>query len=146
MNEKQFNFWQKSLTYANVITCIVGLLVAFFGNSIFFEIHNDYSKEVFFNSNEMTPEILQFKNFLFGIIGGSIVGFHILMILISENSFKKKEKWAYYAMWLGLLSWFCIDSSLSIYWGALYNVLLINIPALIVIGLPLVMTRKAFEK
>ena len=146
MNETRFIFWQKWLTWANVLTIIVGLLVAFAGNSIFFELHNFYSQEVFFGGNPFSEEALLFKNWLFGIIGGTIVGFHVLMVFISENAFKKKEHWAYYAMWVGLLTWFGIDSSISLYYGALYNVILINLIALLLIGLPLIMTRKYFSK
>jgi len=145
MKESKFNFWQKWLTYANVLTIAVGLLVAFAGNSFFFDIHNDYTKEVFLNGNVFEPNILELKNWLFGIIGGTIVGFHILMVMISEHSFKRKEAWAYKAMWLGLLSWFLIDSGISIYYGAIHNVVLINIVALVLIGIPLVMTRRAFK-
>ena len=142
--EKRFSFWQKWLTYANVMTIVVGLLVAFAGNSFFFEMHNSYTRDVFLNGREFEPHILELKNWLFGIIGGTIVGFHVLMIMISENSFKKKEMWAYKAMWYGLLSWFVIDSGISIYYGAVHNVVLINLVALVLIGLPLVMTRRHF--
>lgn len=145
MDETKFNFWQKCLTYANVITIGVGILVAFAGNSVIFELHNNYTKEIFFDSGEFEPHILKFKNWLFGIIGGTIVGFHVLMVMISENSFKKKEMWAYKAMWYGLLSWFLIDSGISIYYGAIHNVIIINIVALILIGIPLVVTRKEFK-
>jgi len=146
MKESTFIFWQKWLTYANVMTVIVGILVAFAGNSFVFDLHNSYTKEVFFQSNEFSPEVLHLKNWLFGIIGGTIVGFHLLMILISENAFKNKEPWAYKAMWLAMLSWFFIDSGLSTYYGAIHNVLIINAVALILIGLPLIMTRKYFVK
>ena len=94
---------------------------------------------------ELPDNILQFKNWLFGIIGGTIVGFHLLVIMISENAFKQKEKWAYQAIWIALLLWFIIDSSISVYTGAIHNVIIINIVALILIGLPLVITRKAFQ-
>lgn len=143
MQDTRFYFWQKWLTYANVFTVIVGLLIAFAGNSLVFEIHNNYTWDIFFGG-EFSPEVLQFKNWLFGVIGGTIVGFHVLMIMISENSFKRKEKWAYQAMWYGLLSWFVIDSSVSIYYQAIYNVVLINLFALVLIGIPLVATRKEF--
>lgn len=145
MNRKdRFPFWQKWLTYANLMAILMGFLVAFAGNSLVFDYHNSFTREVFFHNDQLPPETQNLKDWLFGIIGGTIVGFHTLMIMISENSFKKKEKWAYRAMWYGLLSWFIIDSSLSIYHGALYNVLLINIVALVSIGLPLIMTRKEF--
>ena len=146
MNSKQFNFWQKWLTYANVMTIIVGLLVAFAGNSIFFEMHNESSTELFFKSNEFAPEVLKFKNWLFGIIGGTIAGFHVLMVFISENSFKRKERWAYWALWAAMISWFMIDSGISYYYGAIHNILLINLVAMVLIGLPLIMTRKAFAR
>ncbi|MEM8525137.1 MAG: hypothetical protein AAGG68_10855 [Bacteroidota bacterium] len=144
MTEQKFHFWQKWLTYANAMTVIVGLLVAFAGNSFFFDLHNHYTQEVFFQGADFSPEVLKLKNWLFGIIGGTIVGFHLLMILISENAFKRKEKWAYRAMWIGMLSWFLIDSGISFYYGAIHNILIINLIALILIGLPLVMTRKEF--
>ena len=145
MNDKKFNFWQVWLTYANVLTICVGILVAFAGNSYVFDLHNGYTKDVFFNGNEFDTDVLRLKNWLFGIIGGTIVGFHILMVFISENAFKKREFWAYKAMWLGLLSWFIIDRSISIYYGAVHNVIMINLVALCLIGLPLIMTRKAFR-
>lgn len=144
MIDTKFIFWQKWLTWANVLTLLVGLLVAFAGNSIFFAIHNNYSQELFFPQTGWPEDILPFKNWLFGIIGGTIVGFHLLMIMISEYAFKKKEKWAYQALWLGLLSWFMIDSSISVYYGAIHNLVMINLVALFIIALPLVMTRKAF--
>jgi hypothetical protein len=144
MTDRKFHFWQKWLSYANVLTILVGVLVAFAGNSIFFEMHNDYTNDVFFNSTELEPEVIKLKKWLFGIIGATIIGFHILMVMISENSFKKKEPWAYKAMWFGLLSWFIIDSGISFYYGAIHNIVLINLVALILIGLPLIMTRKVF--
>ncbi len=144
MTDKNFLFWQKWLTYANVMTIGVGLLVAFFPNSLLLHIHNSATREVFFGGQDFAHETLHLKNWLFGIIGGTIVGFHVLMIMISENAFKKKEKWAYQALWYGLLSWFIIDSSISFYYHAIHNIVLINLVALVLIGLPLVMTRREF--
>lgn len=137
--------WQKVLTFSNIIGVFVGLLTAFAGNSILFGLHNTGTKSVFLNGAAFTPEILNLKNWLFGIIGGTIVGFHALMIMISENAFRKKEKWAYKAMWIGLLSWFIIDSGISFFYGALHNLWIINIPALIMISIPLIATKNEFK-
>ncbi len=68
------------------------------------------------------------------------------MFIISENSFKEKEVWTYQAMWYGLLSWFVMDSGVSTYQGAIHNVLLMNVIALVLIGIPLIITRQAFSK
>ncbi|MEZ4828630.1 MAG: hypothetical protein R3C61_20445 [Bacteroidia bacterium] len=144
MEEQKFQFYRKWLTWTNVMTIGVGLLVAFAGNSLFFDIHNNWSEKVFFEGNPLSQEELNYKNWLWGIIGGTIVGFHVLMIAISENAFRKKEKWAYGSLWLGLLSWFVIDSGISLFYGAIHNVVMINLVALILIGIPLVATRKVF--
>jgi len=144
MNAPNFHFWQKWLTWANVMTIGVGILVAFAGNSIFFDLHNAGTEGVFFPETGFNPEIIQLKNWLFGIIGGTIVGFHVLMAFISENAFKRRERWAYQAMWAGMLSWFLIDSGISLYSGAVHNVVMINLVALVLIGLPLVITWRDF--
>lgn len=143
--DKQFLFWQKWLTYVNIMIVLLGVFIALFSNSIIFKLHNSGTKEVFFDGQEFTPEVLNLKNWLFGIIGGTIAGFHILMVFISEYAFKRKEKWAYRALWLGLLTWFVIDSGISYLYGATHNIVIINLVALILIGLPLFMTRKQFS-
>lgn len=124
----------------------VGLMVAFAANSFVFDIYHDYTQKVFFEGQGFTEEVLQLQTWLFGIIGGSIVGFQVLMIIISEIPFKRKERWAYWAMWAGLLFWFGIDSGISLYFGAIHNIVIINLPALVLIGLPLVMTRREFGR
>ena len=139
-----FSFWQKWLTYSNIFAVVIGLVVAFAGNSLILKIHNNFTSQIYFEGGTIHGDMLLMKNWLFGVIGGTIVGFHLLMIMISENAFKEKEKWAYHALWIGMISWFLIDSSLSFYFGAWYNVLLINLPAFVMITLPLIMTRKVF--
>lgn len=146
MEESKFHFWQRWLTGANIITLLVGVVVAFAGNSVVFSLHNQYTEARFFADTALAGELLQFKNWLFGIIGATIVGFHLLMIMISEYAFKKREPWAFRAIAYGLLSWFIIDSGISLYYGALYNVVMINGVALLLIGLPLLMTYPAFRR
>ncbi len=144
MSDAKFHFFQKWLTYANCMAVIIGLLCAFAGNSFIFDLHNSISKDVFFKGSDFSNEVLIFKNWNWGVIGGTIVGFHLLMIGISENAFKKREKWAYNYLWLGLISWFLIDSGVSYYTGAIHNIVIINLVALFMIGVPLVATRKIF--
>ncbi len=147
MSTSKFLFWQKWLTWANVLTIGVGFLCAFAGNSVFFELHNAGTERVFLPTAGFTTEVITLKNWLFGIIGGTIVGFHTLMVFISENAFKRREPWAWWAMTIGMVSWFIIDSGISMYYGAVHNVVLINLVALTLIGLPLIMTyRTIFSK
>jgi hypothetical protein len=144
MDERQFQFWKKWLIAANAMTVGIGLVAAFASNIILLRPWNAGIEATYFNGNPLPPEVLMMKNWLLGVVGGTIVGFHLLMIFIAAYPFAKREKWAYNALWAGLLGWFCIDSGMSAFYGAYFNIYLINAFALLLIGLPLVMTRKAF--
>jgi len=47
---------------ANVMTVGVGILIAFTGNSFFFDVHNSYTQEIFLSGNEFEPNIIELKN------------------------------------------------------------------------------------
>lgn len=141
---KNFPFWQKWLMYFNLMLVFFSIVIAFAGDSILFALHNAASEAAFFPKTGFTPEVLQFKKLLFAIIGGTLAGNHLLLYYVAKHPFAERKKWAWNAIAFSLLLWFVIDSGMSIYLGATYNVLMINIPALIGIGLPLLMTRKAF--
>lgn len=145
-NEKSFLFWQQCLFWANIMFIIMGLLVAFAGNSILFDMHNAGTSKEFLAGEAIEGDILRLKNWLFGIIGATLAGFHLLMVYIIKYAFKQKEKWAWNCMAFATLLWFTVDSGISIYYGAAYNVYLINLVALVFIGIPLIMTWKVFYK
>jgi len=144
---KQFNFYINCLIAANVIALSVGLMAAFAPEIIFFKPHNNSTLSTFFNGNEaLYQQYLPLKNWLLAVIGATIVGFHLLAICIIHIPLRKKEKWAYYALWIALLGWFLIDSFWSVFYGASYNVWLINLPALVMISIPLILLRKHILK
>ncbi|HKK10268.1 MAG TPA: hypothetical protein VJ939_05495 [Bacteroidales bacterium] len=141
---KNFAFWKNSLITVNLVTIGIGLLIAFAGNSFLFEIHNDGTYQTFFDGNAPSEKMMAFKDWLFGIIGATIVGFHTLIVYIAKYPFTRKEKWARNAIAMAMTTWFILDSALSISFGAFYNVYLINIPSYVLIMLPVIMTWKSF--
>jgi len=141
---QNFPFWQKWLQYFNLALVFFSIAIAFAGDSFLFVLHNAGSEAVFFPKTGFTPEALQFKKLMFAIIGGTLAGNHLLLYFVAKYPFAERKKWAWQAIAASLLLWFIIDSGMSLYLGAGYNVILINIPALLGIGLPLLMTRKEF--
>lgn len=144
MTNQRFLFWQKWLTYANVIALIIGLFAAFCIDCFIFDIYNENIEAKFNNSNALPDDMNLMKKWLFGIIGGTIAGFQLLIIFISEHAFKKKEKWAWNAIFSAMLLWMIVDSGISIACGAWFNVWLINVPSFVLIMIPLIITRKVF--
>lgn len=144
MTNQRFLFWQKWLTYANVMALMVGLLAAFFIDSLVFDIYNENIQAQYNDGNPLPDHMNLMKKWLFGIIGGTIAGFQLLIIFISEHAFKKKEKWAWTAIMTAMLLWFVVDSGVSIACSAWFNVWFINLPSFILILIPLIATRKMF--
>lgn len=140
-----FNFWQKWLYYSSLFFVFVGFLVAVFNQSIFFELWNRGAAALFGTNGTLTADVLAFKNFILGPLGGTIAGSYVLLAFIAKYPFKQKEKWAWQAATASLLTWFVIDSSICFYHGAYFNILLINMFTLFVNGLPLLFTKKYFD-
>lgn len=140
-----FNFWKNWLIVINLITIVIGLLIAFAGDSLLFQIHNEGTFQNFFEGRQPSQDILDFKKWLFGIIGATIVGFHVLIVFIAIYPYSRREQWTRNAIALAMTSWFLLDSFLSFSLGADYNVYFVNIPSYCLIMLPVVMTWRSFS-
>jgi len=123
----------------------VGILIALLPGSILFEHHTYATANHFFNSEYLSSEAENLRKFLFAPIGGTVAGYFLLQSFIVWGPFTRKEPWAWHAITGALLLWFVIDSSMSFYHGAIYNVWMINLWTLLLVGLPLVMTYKYFR-
>ena len=88
-----------------------------------FDLHNQYSKEVFLNSEEPSAEIIQYK-----LAAGNYCS-DALMIFISKVPFKSRKSDGIHRSfdWVGIV--FVIDSSVSAHYGAIYNIVIINLVA-----------------
>lgn len=145
MKNKKFIVWYRILLIANILTLVIGLLIAFASNSTVFDFYNQATSNFFNDGEPFSGSYLELKSWLFGIIGATMVGFNTLCLYILVFAFKKLQKWAWSAMLIGITSWFVIDSFISIQLGANYNVYWINIPAILSFYIPLLFTFKYFN-
>jgi len=143
MDDKKFRFWQKWLLIVSIFFAVMGLIIALLPGGIMFHPHIDSTAELFFGG-PIPEEAENLRTFLFGIIGGTVAGYFLLQIFIVRGPFQRREPWAWHAILWAMLLWFVIDSTLSISHGAFFNVWMINIWTLVLVGLPLMMTRKYF--
>lgn len=138
-----FNFWQKWLLTVSILFSLTGFVIALIPDSFLFEMHTSAIGEVFFNDS-FPDEAEKLRQFLFGPIGGTVAGYFLLQTFVVYGPFKRKEPWAWRAIFWALMIWFITDSSVSIYHGAFFNVWMINIWTLILVGLPLMFTYSEF--
>lgn len=69
-----------------------------------------------------------------GIVGGSIVGKWLAAWWLVRHGLRREEAWAEAALWVGLWTWFALDSAISMWHDADFNVLLINTVPLLLFG------------
>lgn len=81
-----------------------------------------------------------------GITGGSIAGKYVVHALIARGPLAEGKLWARDLTLRGLALWFAVDSLCSVGLGASFNVYMVNLLPVLVLGLPLVAARSAFEE
>lgn len=145
MNKLSFDFWFKWLIGVSILNILIGVLIAFTPDNFIFSYYTETINENFFSGN-ISGEAQHLRTFLFGIIGGTISGYFLMQTFIVWIPFYRKELWAWHAILWAIVLWFVIDSSLSIYHGAYFNILMINIWSLLLTLIPLIMTYNDFKK
>jgi hypothetical protein len=143
---RSFGFWYRWLLAASAFFAVFGLIVALAPDSFIFDFYNRQLTARFWGSTEVPENVREVRLFLFGPLGGTIAGKYVLLFYAVRFGFKRRERWAWWAILISHLAWFVIDSSVSFYHRAYFNILLINITPVIVYGIPLLFTWKYFQR
>lgn len=141
---KSFGFWHKWLLAVSVLNVVIGLVIAVLPDSALFALHASATADVFFDG-DMPAQAAELRAFLFGPLGGTIAGYFLMQTFVVWGPFRRREPWAWHAILWAMLLWFVVDSAMSTLHGAFFNVWMINLSTLVLVGLPLLMTRRAFR-
>ena len=120
---------------------VVGLAVAWLYDSAPFAAYHDKIASRFWGGGDTPRELERTLGLLFGITGGTIAGKWVMHGLIVGVAMRRGERWAWNATVAGLLSWFVVDSAVSLWREAAFNVLMINLVPLVVLAPLLARTR-----
>ena len=142
-------FWQKWLTVIGIIYAAFGLSITLLINtSAYSWLHE--SLNLLFFKNLSSPEIIKnienFKSWIFTIMGALMILIGILLVFISENAIKRKEKWALWAILISTLSWFIFDEFVSIQYKVYTNAISNFIILLLIITPVLFLFKYNFKK
>ena len=142
---KLFNFYSYCLKFASFILIILGVYVAFFKNTPLFIPFDFLIDPVFWKNGIKDQGTVLFKGFIYSIYGVTILIWGIQLLFITQFGFQKKENWAWWGILISTLVWYTIDAGFSTYYKVCYNTLA-NTLFLILLILPLIMTRSVFKK
>lgn len=145
MRERAFAFWCRWLLISSGGFCLFGVLIAVFPDARLLAPWTAAAAERFHGGVE-PPEAAAMRAFLFGTLGSTMAGSYLLQAFVIRFAFARRERWAWWATLAALLLWFGVDSALSLAHGAAFNVWMINVVPLVIFGLPLMATRRAFTR
>ena len=117
--------------------------MALFNGTPLFDLFNRQIDPSFWEANGVDSATEQFQQWVYGVWGATITGWGIILAYIARYPFSKKERWPWNSMVSGLLVWFILDTSLSVFYKVYFNAVF-NTTLLVLAGLPLVFTRKEF--
>jgi hypothetical protein len=140
---KNFNFWYRWLLVASCLIILGGLSLVLFGNSFLFRPMNEMIINLFSKNGDIS-EINRLLTWILAVLGATMVGWGICILYVLQNAFIRKERWAWFAITVGLLAWFIPDTFMSYFSGAIFNVIL-NFLLLLTFLLPLVFTFSDFN-
>lgn len=90
-----------------------------------------------------TPEpVTRFRRFVLGPFGATTAAYFALFAAVVRFPLRAREIWAWWALAGSLGLWFGVDSIASLARGGLFNVLLVNAPCLLALGVPLLALRR----
>jgi hypothetical protein len=80
---------------------------------------------------------------MYGVNGAMALAFGVCIIFLASNAFKRKEKWSWNCLAVGLSVWFVVDTFFSVRAGVYANAFN-NTLLFVLMILPLLFTRKDF--
>jgi len=140
----KFDFWILWLKCVSIVFAVFGVFMALFNQTPVFDLmFNGQIDPVFFGSAELSPEMVQFQQWIYGVLGATCVLVGIMIFFIVGNPLRNKELWAWNCLLFALVAWIVIDMSVSLYFGVYFNAAF-NAILFAAILVPLLLTRNYF--
>lgn len=139
-----FEFWRRYLLVVSALFALQGASWVVMGSFDPFGFYTGLMARSFWGTGTLTPEAQQVFSFTVGPLGATVAGYFLMVHMLARFALPRREAWAYWTIVGALLLWFILDSGASIVHGMIANVLIVNIPCLVVMGLPLLAMRRAF--
>jgi hypothetical protein len=134
-----FAFWQRWLFVASIAFAVFGVVAAVWPFAPLFALRNIAIAETFFGGR-WNGGSAAYHAFSAGPLGGTIAGFYVLQAFIAAVPFRRRERWAWHAIVWATVLWFLVDSGVSLWHGAAFNVYMINVVPVAIFGVPLAAT------
>lgn len=137
-------FWTRWLLVACSLLSLQGVSWMLMGSFDPLGFYDRLLADAILEESPATQDALLFRKYYVGLLGATDAAFFILMLFLVAFPYRKREGWGLAAIASGILFWFTLDTIFSVVQRAFFNIWLVNIPCLLLIGIPLVMNLRSF--
>jgi hypothetical protein len=139
----RFNLWVLWLKTVGFGLVIFGLIMTFFNSTALFDVFNQGIDPVFWGDSTSSEGAIAFRTWVYGAWGATITGWGISLLFVVYNAYSRKERWSWFAIALGLLGWYLLDTGISAYFHVSFNVIF-NSMIMVLVAIPLVASYRSF--
>jgi hypothetical protein len=136
-----FNFWQKWLLIAGIFVSVFGVAMVL---NLTAEGFDAQFNPVFWGEEIPDIQVKNYQQWIIGVLGSVMVSWGIFIGFIAAVPFKKKEKWSRDCLLIAILSWYVLDTFISLNANVGFNALL-NTAFAIVLIIPVGFTFNQFK-
>jgi hypothetical protein len=132
--------WRRRLVALCMLFALVGASWVVLGSLDPLGLYERLLARAFFGAGSLGPLAGPVFRFMAGLLGATTAAFFVLAAFVVEHAFP--ARWAYRAVWAAVLTWFVLNSALSLFVGATFNVAVVNVPCLVALAVPLLALRR----
>ncbi|MFW9995457.1 MAG: hypothetical protein ACFFD4_25700 [Candidatus Odinarchaeota archaeon] len=138
--------WAKWMLVFSIIIIITGFCFAFVYTYFLPQVIEPFYAEMTGTRTvELTDGEIKFHNLLSGVIGGTMMGWGVMLLFLAYRLLKKPEEWIWTAIAASLITWYACDTLASVIAGSMLNIAL-NTTFLIVSLPPVIANRNSVIK
>lgn len=123
---------------------VIGLLLIIAPSTQLFVAYNETIAQAFWNSDSLSELAMNMNHWLLATCGAGVVGWGIAWATIAHIPFRRGERWAWYCLFVSLVTWVFLDIACALWFGVNGELAFVLV-ALIVGMLPLLLSFKNFE-
>lgn len=140
----RFRFWWRCLLLLSALFAVQAASWMFLGSFDPLGFYEGYMARAFWGADALPPDADLAFAFTLVPFGATTAAYFVLVFLIVHQAFPRRERWAYGTVVGATLVWFVLDTSLSIWHGAWFNVWIVNLPCITALAIPLLGLRPYF--
>jgi len=142
---QRFRFWRGYLLVVSALFAVQAISWVFIGSFDPFGFYDGLLARALYGQDALPADAGRMFQFAVAPLGATTAGYFVLVHAIVRFAFPRREPWAWWAVTAAVAVWFVLDSAFSIVHGAVFNVWLVNIPCVILLGSALAALWPAFH-